>query len=147
MQEEEIEGVNVWRFHRRVTAVHISVDITSTARKVLEHFAKTGGKSDKINVIVGSMSPGDIRHLKEILDAFELKYTLFPDVSETLDGGYRTEYDRIPEGGTTVEELKEMGKASATIEFGAMVNEADSPGEYLKSAFGVPLYRLPLRLG
>ncbi len=118
-----------------------------TARKVLEHFAKTGGKSDKINVIVGCMSPGDIRHLKEILDLYELEYTLFPDISETLDGGYHREYDRLPEGGTPVAELKAMGKARATIEFGAMVSEADSPGEYLKAAFGVPLYRLPLPVG
>ena len=118
-----------------------------TARKVLEHFAKTGGKSEKINVIVGCMSPGDIRHLKEILDAFELEYTLFPDISETLDGGYHTEYDRLPQGGTTVEELKAMGKARATIEIGAMVSDADSPGEYLKTAFGVPLVRLPLPVG
>ncbi|MDS1029296.1 nitrogenase component 1 [Bacillota bacterium LX-D] len=118
-----------------------------TARKTVEHFVKNGGKSPKVNVIVGSMSPGDIRHLKEILSLFDIAYTLFPDISETLDGGCQEYYNRMPEGGTPISALKEMGKAAATLEIGAMVADEDSPGLYLKEAYGIPLYRLPLPIG
>ena len=118
-----------------------------TARKTIEQLTKGGRKTQKVNVIAGCMSPGDIRHLKEILDLFELSYTVFPDISETLDGGYHEEYSRLPSGGTTIAQLKEMGCAKATIEIGAMVEESDSPGQYLKEAFGIPLYRVPLPVG
>ena len=40
-----------------------------------------------------------------------------------------------------------MGKAGVTIEIGMMVSEGDSPGQYLKDAFGIPLYRVPLPVG
>jgi len=118
-----------------------------TAKKVIEHFVLKSGQSKRINIIVGSMSPGDIRHIKEILDEFKLKYIVFPDISETLDGGYRAEYARIPLGGTKISDLKEMGKAGATLEIGKFPDEEISPGQYLKSMFGVPLYRLPLPIG
>ena len=68
-----------------------------TARKTLEHFAQGGVKNHRVNVIVGCMSPGDIRHLKEILEMFDIEYTLFPDISETLDGGYHAQYNRMAE--------------------------------------------------
>jgi len=118
------------------------------ARKTVEHFARRGGKKRAgVNVIVGCMSPGDIRHLKDILGFFGVRYTLFPDISETLDAGYSEEYVRLPGGGTPVGGLKAMGRARATIELGAMVPDADSPGQYLKERFGVPLVRLPLPIG
>lgn len=118
-----------------------------TARRVLEHFAQEGGKIRSINVIVGSMSPGDIRHIKELLCRFGVKYTLFPDISETLDGEYYAKYSRIPVGGTKITDLRDMGKAVLTIEFGQTVDEADSPGEFLKQKFGIPVCRLPLPIG
>jgi len=118
-----------------------------TAKKVIEHFALNGGHNKRINVITGSMSPGDMRHIKEILDEFRLKYVMFPDISETLDGGYHTEYTKIPFGGTKISDLKEMGKSVATLEFGKFSDAEISPAQYLKSMFGVPLYRLPLPIG
>jgi nitrogenase molybdenum-iron protein NifN len=117
------------------------------ARRVIEHFAVEGGRNKSINVIVGGMSPGDIRHIKELLCRFGVRYVLFPDISETLDGEYCSKYARIPFGGTRVSDLKEMGKAVLTLEIGKLVDGEISPGEYLKQKFGIPLYRLPLPIG
>lgn len=118
-----------------------------TAWRVIEYFAREGGRNKIINVIVGSMSPGDIRHLKELLCRFGVKYILFPDISETLDGEYCSKYAKIPFGGTKIADLKEMGKAFLTLEIGKLVDEEISPGEFLKKKFGIPVYRLPLPIG
>lgn len=118
-----------------------------TARCIIEHFAQESGRIKSINVIAGSMSPGDIRHIKELLCRFGVKYTLFPDISETLDGEYYAKYSRIPVGGTRVAEIRDMGKAVMTFEFGQTVDEEDSPGEFLKKKFGIPVCRLPLPIG
>jgi nitrogenase molybdenum-iron protein NifN len=101
----------------------------------------------KINVIVPPLSPGDVRNIKNILDAFELEYVLLPDISETLDGPYKSEYKRIPEGGTKTEDIISMGGAAAIIEMALAVDDAISPGYFLKEKFGMPLFRIPVPIG
>ena len=44
---------------------------------------------------------------------------LLPDYSDTLDGPAWTEYQRIPPGGTPMDDIRRMGRARATIEFGS----------------------------
>ncbi len=147
LEEENIKGVDIVSVSSPGYGGSHYAGHYRTARKVVEHFAEGGVRMKNVNVIVGSMSPGDIRHLKDILGAFGIRYTLFPDISQTLDGEYADKYSRIPYGGTKVSELKEMGRATATIEFGKMVEDEDSPGVYLKKRFGIPLFRLPLPVG
>ncbi len=104
-------------------------------------------KHDRINVFVPHISPADIREIKRILELMEIKYTLLPDISETLDSPYIQPYRRIPAGGTPLQEIEAMPGARATIEFMTMLEDELSPGKYLESEFGVPLYRLPLPMG
>ncbi|MEL7596939.1 MAG: nitrogenase component 1, partial [Clostridiaceae bacterium] len=77
-------------------------------RCLVENLAKNKTPNNKINVISGNLNPGDIKKLKEILDDFETDYILLPDVSETLDSPFSNEFKRIPEGGTTVDEIDAM---------------------------------------
>lgn len=118
-----------------------------TARKVVEYFAKPTQSHEGINVIVSSMTPADIRELKEILESFGLSYTLFPDISDTLDAPFQQVYTALPEGGTKIEQLEKMGGARATIEIGELVQEEFSPGRYLEDNFQIPLYKCPLPIG
>lgn len=104
-------------------------------------------KHDRINIIVPHISPADVREIKRILELMQLKYTLLPDISETLDSPYTKPYRRIPSGGTPLAEIKAMPGARATIEFLPTVEDELSPGEYLEKEYGVPLYRLPLPMG
>jgi nitrogenase molybdenum-iron protein NifN len=147
LQEENIKGVDIVAVSSPGYGGSHYAGHYRTARKVVEHFAEGGVRAKSVNVIVGSMSPGDIRRLKEILGAFGIRYTLFPDISQTLDGEYADKYSRIPFGGTKIADLKDMGKATATIEFGRMVLDEDSPGLYLKQKFSIPLFRLPVPIG
>ncbi|MDP4090222.1 MAG: nitrogenase cofactor biosynthesis protein NifB [Bacillota bacterium] len=116
-------------------------------RNVVQALCKPKERNGKINIILPALNPGDVRHLKEILEDFGIEYTLLPDISETLDAPFSNVYKRIPEGGTKPEDIARMPGAAATIEFAPSLDNRLSPGYYLNERFGVPLYRLPLPLG
>lgn len=118
-----------------------------TLRRILEYVCEDSPSNGSINVIAGSMTPGDVRRLKDILNSFGFKYILFPDISETLDGPLMDDYKKIPDGGTGIKEIKKMSGSTATIEFGKLVDPAISPGKYLEDKYGVPLYSLPIPIG
>ena len=104
-------------------------------------------KNEKINVVVSSLNPGDVRNIKRVLELFQADYILLPDVSETLDAPYNKEYKRIPKGGTPAGDIALMAGAKATIEIGMTVDEKYSCGEYLNRTFGVPLYKCAIPIG
>ncbi|MFN2366046.1 MAG: nitrogenase component 1 [Desulfurivibrionaceae bacterium] len=101
----------------------------------------------RINLLPGFLSPADLRHLKEVMADFDLSATVLPDISETLDGPALDEYQLIPEGGTPIEEIRTMGGAEATIEFGSTISPRDSGGEYLEKTYGVENHRLTMPVG
>jgi nitrogenase molybdenum-iron protein NifN len=119
----------------------------SAARAVIAALAEEGIKDGSVNIFPGMVSPEDIRNLKEALESFKLKYTLFPDYSETMDAGQWGEYKLIPPGGTPVLKLKNTPRASATIEFGGSAEGGDSAGKYLEEEFGVKNINMPLPIG
>ena len=100
-----------------------------------------------VNMIPGVVSPADIRHLKDILSDFELDYVMLPDYSERMDGVSWDDYQRIPEGGTTVDELKSMGSAAGSIEFATTHHKSQTAGEYLASACDVENHRMDMPIG
>ena len=76
-----------------------------------------------------------------------LEAIFLPDLSETLDGGHDTNYDRLPKGGTPLSEVRRMAGAKLTIELSDFVQEASSPAVYLWETYGVPCVRLSLPVG
>lgn len=96
---------------------------------VVRQLEKDKTPNGKINIIPGNLNPGDIRNIKQILDAFKIDYILFPDISDTFDAPYRDSYNKLPAGGTKVGDIKKMAGASATVEMGCTVPESISPGE------------------
>lgn len=116
-------------------------------RKIVEYYVKGKKYNNKINIIVSDLSPGDVRELKRILNLFKINYIMLPDISDTLDSPFAKEYNKIPSGGTKLEEIEEMGGSQATIELGKLVADEYSPGVYLENAFNVPLYRCPIPIG
>jgi nitrogenase molybdenum-iron protein NifN len=116
-------------------------------KKTVAALARPTQKHGGINVIVPNLSPADIREIKRILKLMNVKYTLLPDIAETLDRPIARPYTKIPPGGTRVEAIRRMPGAEATIQFGITVGENLSPGRYLQSQFGVPLYTLPVPIG
>jgi nitrogenase molybdenum-iron protein NifN len=116
-------------------------------RKIIETLTCESGKNGKINVIAGILTPADIRHIKEIFELFEVEYTLIPDISDTLDAPYSDNFKKIPEGGTSVSDIKNMSGAEATIEMSLLIDDKISPGKLLEEKFGVLLHKCSLPIG
>lgn len=116
-------------------------------KRIVAALVRTSAKHQKINVIIPHISTADIREIKRLLNRMEIEYTLLPDYSDTLDAPYTYPYRKIPEGGTSLQDIRAMSGAPATLELGVTVDDASSPGKYLEITFGVPLYRLALPVG
>ena len=114
---------------------------------IVTHVEMDTAPNGKINIITGPITPADTRWLKTLLDAMKIQYILLPDVSENLDGGHGIQYDRLPQGGTSVDDIAHMGGARYTIELGTFVGEEWSPAVYLQQQFGIPYSRLDVPCG
>lgn len=80
---------------------------------------------DRVNVLPGAhLTPGDIEEIREIVEAFGLRPVFIPDVSGSLDGHIPDDFTPTTLGGTTLEELRSMGAARATIAIGEMMHAA-----------------------
>ncbi len=106
-------------------------------KATVEALAEGGPRTDTINIIPGFLSPEDLRHLKEIMSDFGIICTMFPDYSETLDGESWFDYQKLSEGGTAVESIRGMGRASATVQLGRSLAGEKSAAAYLENKFGV----------
>ncbi|KAA6301763.1 MAG: nitrogenase molybdenum-iron protein NifN [Candidatus Ordinivivax streblomastigis] len=148
------QGTHYEGFHE---AVFATVKALAGSRSITKGIAGQARNDRQINLFCNLISPEDIRHLKEIVDDFSIKTMLFPDYSDTLDGVYWDSYQRIPEGGTSVEALENSANAASSLELGYILNAggkgiknnnvAQSAGEYLQSAFGISNFRTGLPIG
>ncbi len=118
-----------------------------TLKRIVMQLAEATTKHNKINIIIPNISPADIRELKRILEKMEIEYVLCPDFSDTLDRPFLPTYTKMSENGTKIVDIKGMGGAVATIQMGATIDDAISPGKYLEEEFGVPLYNIPIPIG
>jgi nitrogenase molybdenum-iron protein NifN len=116
-----------------------------TVSAILTQVAQGGERMRQINVLAGPVSPADLRHLREVLNALGLPAILFPDYSETLDGPSLARYEPIPAGGVGLDELARAGRSTCTIQFGDTLEPG--PGAVLEQTHGVPLVRLGLPIG
>lgn len=139
------DGSHLDGFHETVLAT-----VKSLAKKNQSH-------TNCINIFSAFISPEDIRHLKEILFDFGINFILFPDYSDTMDNPIWKEYQIIPEGGTTIEDLQRTGSAKASIEFGYILNKGKQKNQnnnientaagWLEKNFNVPAKKLGLPIG
>jgi nitrogenase molybdenum-iron protein NifN len=80
---------------------------------------------DRVNVLPGShLTPGDIEEIREIIEAFDLNPVFIPDISGSLDGHIPDDFTPTTLGGTTLEQLRTMGAARATIAIGEQMHSA-----------------------
>ncbi len=119
----------------------------AAVKSVVETLARQTLSNGRVNILPGFLSSADIRLLKDIMAAFGLRATILPDLSDTLDGPALLEYQLIPDGGTPLEDIRAMGGAKATIEFGSTLPESGTAGDYLAATFKVPHFSLGMPMG
>ncbi len=127
-------GTHMEGFHAAVTAT-------------VQQLSTDSAPNESVNLFPGFVSPADIRYLKAICRDFGLPVTILPDISETLDGPVLEDYQKIPSGGTPVEDIRSMAGARASIEFGRTAKPERMPGAFLNKRNQVPVYRLGLPVG
>jgi len=107
----------------------------------------TPGRDEKrINVLAGpSLTPGDLEHVKELVEAFGLHPVVFPDLADSLDGHLTEEdFSALTIGGTEVAHLRTLGEAVATIVIGRSL---DAAANLLCVRTGVPDHRFDHLMG
>lgn len=74
---------------------------------------------NKAFIFIGFVNPSDMREIKRLVSAFDIKYTLFPDTSNVLDKEYDLEIYEYPEGGTNIDEIVEAGRCKVIYSLGS----------------------------
>jgi nitrogenase molybdenum-iron protein NifN len=133
-------GTHIDGFHEAIYSVVSKLAGTSVSPQRAED-------PGHINLISGFVSSEDLRELHKILSSFGMPYTLLPDYSETLDGGSWEEYQKLPKGGTPLENIRCMSSAIGTIALGESIPREHDAAAWLESTFGVNAVRVPLPIG
>jgi len=106
---------------------------------------KTGMPTGKTAIFPGWVNPGDIRELKRIAKAMKVNTVFFPDQTGVLDAPMNGKYEMYPEGGTSIEEIRNLGDSNALIALGEIISI--EPAELLEKKWKVPFKLLPLPVG
>lgn len=107
---------------------------------------RTGLRARQVNVLAGAhLTPGDVEALKELIEAFELRPVVLPDIADSLDG-HLTANDFTPYtvGGTPLSDIELMGESAVTLVIGSALAPA---ADALHARTGVPDYRFDHLLG
>ncbi len=108
--------------------------------------SNVGRRKKQVNVLAGSfLTPGDVEHIKELIEAFGLRPLVLPDIGDSLDG-HLTEMESLPltVGGTPVSDIASMGESIATLVLGNSLFDA---ADFLKAQTQVPDYRFDCLMG
>jgi len=138
------KGTHMDGFH---AAVKAAVETLVIKGRCAPGPGKSKGGKKRVNILPGFVSPADLRTLREITGDFGLDCTILPDYSETLDGESWATYQKIPSGGTSLDEIRAMGKSDLTIEFGESLKGKDTAAGYLLNHCGVEFRNIPLPIG
>lgn len=113
---------------------------------VPEDVTRVGKRKKQVNVLAGAMlTPGDLEHVKELVEAFGLRPVVLPDYGDALDGHLtEMEFSPLTVGGTPVSEITTLGEAAATLVIGRSMHPA---ADLLKERTGVPDFRFDTLMG
>ena len=93
--------------------------MSENLRKILKKKRSVKIPNGKLNLIpVESLSPADVRELKEILEVMAGDYIFLPDISETFDAPLRDNLPKIAPGGTPLSEIADMPNSLASLGLG-----------------------------
>jgi nitrogenase molybdenum-iron protein beta chain len=135
-------------FHAN-TPSYVGSHVTGFAgmtKAMVDYFAENSGhKSRVVNLIPGFVEPADMAELRRISTEMGIASILFPDTSNVLNSPMTGKFRMFPEGGVTIEQLKQSGSSMGTIALGVL---ASGPaGLALDAKCKVPCKLLNLPIG
>jgi nitrogenase molybdenum-iron protein beta chain len=131
------------------TPSYVGSHVTGFANMVastVKYLAEPADKhANRANIIPGWVDPADMREIKRITELMGVKYIMFPDTSGVLDTPLTGKHTYFPEGGTTMEALRQTGSSKVTIALG--VTASRPAANLLDTKCKVPCDVLDLPLG
>ncbi|MDP2110015.1 MAG: nitrogenase iron-molybdenum cofactor biosynthesis protein NifN [Thiobacillus sp.] len=108
--------------------------------------SSVGKRHKQVNVLAGSLlTPGDIEHIKDLVEGFGLRPVVLPDIADSLDGHLTdAESSPVTTGGTPVSEIVSMGESVATLVIGRSLDDA---ADLLRERTRVPDFRFDTLMG
>ena len=116
----------------------------SAVKDVVAYFAEKGEPTGKLNVFTGWVNPGDVTALKHLLAEMEIEANVLFEI-ESFDSPLMPEGQHVSHGETTVEDLRETGRAAASIALNRY--EGGKAAQFLEKKFGIPATIGPTPIG
>ncbi len=125
-------------------AVKAMIDVLVPAAE--EGGTQPGRRQRQINVMASSaLTPGDVEELKEIIESFNLRPVVVPDIADSLDGHLTDDdFNPLTVGGLPISEFANLGDARATIVVGPSMKKA---ADLLHERTGVEDFRFDHLMG
>jgi nitrogenase molybdenum-iron protein NifN len=99
--------------------------------------AKRVTRLKQVNILAGQhLTSADIDHIREMVEAFGLEPIILPDISGALDGTVPDSWVPTTYGGTSVDDIRRMGRSMMTLAIGEHMR---APAEKLAEIADVPL--------
>jgi nitrogenase molybdenum-iron protein beta chain len=115
-------------------------------KAMVDYFAESNGrKNPTINLIPGFVEPADMTEVRRLASEMGIGTIVFPDTANVLNSPMTGKYKMFPEGGVTIDQLKQSGSSMGTIALGAL---ASGPaGLAMDAKCKVPCQTLNLPIG
>ena len=120
---------------------------SNMCRAIVAYLAESDGteKKEQVNILPGFINPGDMREIKRIVGALGVPLILYPDTTGVLDSPLTNRYAMYPEGGATIESIRDSGNSKLTLALGSW--SSDAAGNLLQEKCSVPGVPLKVPIG
>jgi nitrogenase molybdenum-iron protein beta chain len=120
---------------------------SNMCRAIVAYLAESDGteKKEQVNILPGFINPGDMREIKRIVGALGVPLILYPDTTGVLDSPLTNRYAMYPEGGATIESIRDSGNSKLTLALGPW--SSDAAGNLLQEKCSVPGVPLKVPIG
>jgi nitrogenase molybdenum-iron protein beta chain len=116
----------------------------SAVKDVVKYFAEKGEPTGKLNVFTGWVNPGDVTELKHLLAAMDIEANVLFEIEE-FDSPLMPDGQHVSHGETTIEDLRETGRAAASIALNRY--EGGKAAQFLEKKFQIPSTIGPTPIG
>ncbi|MDR1820068.1 MAG: nitrogenase [Methanobrevibacter sp.] len=101
---------------------------------LIKYFARESVPNNKVNIILGNLSPSNLVEIKNIMKDLNVEPILLTDTSENLDAPLNEKALKLHEFGTSLDELRDTANSKATI---SITKHNDSGAKYLEKKFSI----------